>query len=55
MIRRPLLGTLRKTLAAVGAAKVAKEAPAVGKAILRTIREDVREMPEHFRDVKAGK
>ena len=52
---RPMLGTLRRTLTAVGATKVAKEAPAVGKAILRTIREDVRELPEHLRNVKAGK
>lgn len=55
MILRPLLGTLRRTLAAVGTAKVAKEAPAVAKAAVRTLREDVREFGEHYRDVKAGK
>lgn len=52
MIRRPLLGTLRKALTAVGTAKVAKEAPAVAKAIKRTVLEDVREYREHLRDVK---
>jgi hypothetical protein len=54
-ILRPMLGTLRRTLTAVGAEKVAKEAPALGKAALRTVREDVREFGEHLRDVRAGK
>lgn len=55
MIYRPLLGTLRKALTAVGTAKVAKEAPAVAKAVGRVLREDVREFGEHLRDVRAGK
>ena len=45
---RPMLGALRR----IFADEARREAVAVGKAALRTVREDVREFPEHLRDVK---
>ena len=45
---RPLLGHLRHLLSD----EARRQAVDVGKATLRTIREDVRELPEHLRDVR---
>jgi hypothetical protein len=45
---RPVLGTLKRVLAE----ETRREAVDLGKAALRTVREDVREFPEHLRDVK---
>ena len=62
MITRPLLGHLRRALseearrqALARSADMVKAAPDVAKAVVRTLREDVRELPEHLRDVKAGR